>query len=211
MIKLVIDTSSHICQIAIIKDETILSHVFQEISFGMGEALFGILQKALDQAGIIKQDIDEIYVTLGPGSFTGVRIGISAAIGLKLGLGIPLHGISSLKAHAQQGRSVLPALVILDARRQKDFYVQAFAPDLTPLTEPLNISVEMIREMLSNKAYFVCGDAAQELKDGLFLNCVFDENRFLDPLSIIHTGGQKQVAPLYIRPPDVGIKKWEKS
>ena len=209
MIKLVIDTSSQICQVAFVEDENILSHVSKEISLGMGEALFGILQNALDKTGIIKQDIGEIYVTLGPGSFTGVRIGISAALGLKLGLNIPLYGVSSLKAHATQSKQLLPCIVILNAKR-KDFYVQAFRSDLCAITEPLNISVEMIREMLSNKSYFVCGDSAQEIKDDLFSNCVFDENRFLDPLSIIKTRKESDVVPLYIRPPDVGMKKWEK-
>jgi tRNA threonylcarbamoyladenosine biosynthesis protein TsaB len=210
MIKLIIDTSSHICQIALIRDEELISHVFQERSFGMGEIIFEIIAQALNKAAIIKRDICEIYVTLGPGSFTGVRIGIATALGLKLGFGIPLLGVSSFKAHAQRQKlSGLKPLVVLDARRQ-DIYVQAFDVHLNPETDPLNISLETFREMFSRGEYFVCGDGITQIRDRTFLYSVFDQNRFLDPLLITQTPCEDSVVPLYVRPPDVGIKKLEK-
>lgn len=204
MPKLIIDTTSRICQVALIQNYEIVAHSFEETAFGMGEILFGLIDKLFETSGTFKKDISEIYVTLGPGSFTGVRIGISAALGLKLGLNVPLYGISALKAHKMQAKKSLPTLVVLDARR-KDFYVQAFDENDYPITDPLNISIETLKMTFSNSKYFVCGDCIDQIQDDQMRLWIWDQSRFLDPMSILKAPLEASPVPLYVRSPDVGI------
>jgi tRNA threonylcarbamoyladenosine biosynthesis protein TsaB len=191
--------------VALFQDFEMLSHVFQERSYGMGEILFSLMEEAFKTAGVFKKDISQIYVTLGPGSFTGLRVGIAAAIGLKIGLNKPLFGVSCLKAHARQNAHHKSILVILDARRE-DFYVQAFDDHLNPKSDPLNISLELIEKMFSNNDYWVCGDIVDKINLNHKALWTIDKSRFLKPLSIIQTPLESKIIPFYIRPPDVGIK-----
>ncbi len=202
MYKLVIDTCSRICQVALIKDDHTISHLIKETSMGIGEILLDLIIQLISNH-CKKEDLSEIYVTVGPGSFTGVRIGIATALGLKLGLGIPLFGISSFKAHAKQKNHPLPALVILDAKRQ-DFYVQEFDENGVPVDIPLNISLETLTKMFKDRSYFVCGDYVQDTQSSKW---VLDKSRFLDPLIITQTKPEQGTQPLYVRPPDVGLPK----
>lgn len=169
---------------------------------GIGEILLDLIEQVISPH-CQKQDLNEIYVTIGPGSFTGVRIGIATALGLKIGLKIPLFGISSFKAHAKQKKHPLPALVILDAKRQ-DFYVQEFDENGSPVCEPLNISLVTLEEMFKDRSYFVCGDYVQDTHNSKW---ILDQNRFLDPLIITKTKPEQEAIPLYVRPPDVGMPK----
>ena len=91
--------------------------------------------EAMDAAGLAFADLERIAVTIGPGSFTGVRVGIAAARGLALVVGCPAVGIGTLAAHAREGagaRGSAPVFAALDARRG-EVYGQAFAADGAPL------------------------------------------------------------------------------
>ena len=88
------------------------------------------------EAGLAFADLDRIAVTVGPGSFTGVRVGIAAARGLALVTGCPVVGIGTLAVHAEKARARSRARArcspLLDARRG-EVYGQAFAADGAPL------------------------------------------------------------------------------
>lgn len=107
---------------------------------GQAEAMLPMVQACLAEADLGFPDLDAIAVTVGPGGFTGLRVALATARGLRLALGRPAVGISTLEAiaagvpaDAAQGRSIL---AVIDARRGEVF-AQAFAADLTPLSAPV--------------------------------------------------------------------------
>lgn len=84
-------------------------------------ALLALAEEALVAAGVARGDLERIGVGVGPGGFTGLRIGIATARGLAQGLGVPLVGVSSLRALAEGAAPGGPVLAVLDARRGEAF------------------------------------------------------------------------------------------
>jgi tRNA threonylcarbamoyladenosine biosynthesis protein TsaB len=111
--------------------EWLLHEAYEERSAGHAERLFPMIAEVMDGAGLDFAAIDRIAVTLGPGTFTGVRVGISAARALALALGRPVLGITSLAAMAHRVEEFLAeqvagrqVVVAVDARRGS-LYVQS--------------------------------------------------------------------------------------
>ena len=138
---LAIDTAAPRLQLALQHDgATDIS--IDALAQGHAELLFPRLAALLARNGVGYKDIERIAVTTGPGSFTGLRIGLSAARGLGLALGVPVLGIPSLLALSLSAPPGAPAVVLLDARRN-EAYFQRFAgpgrssdrPRLLPMAE----------------------------------------------------------------------------
>ena len=94
---LAIDTSAAHCAAAIFLNGEIFSSV-REMKKGQAELLFEVIEDALKKAKIEKTRIDLIVVGIGPGNFTGIRIGLAAAKGLSLSLKVPISGVNSFQA-----------------------------------------------------------------------------------------------------------------
>ncbi len=112
------DTSTKTCSVALLED----GHARAEIVFSDGKThsrhLMQLMDRLLNQFSISMQQIDALAVGVGPGTFTGVRIGLSAMKGLALANGLPILGISSLAALAwMQGPEPARICPMLDARR----------------------------------------------------------------------------------------------
>jgi tRNA threonylcarbamoyl adenosine modification protein YeaZ len=143
---LAIDTALEACSVAVAAgddDPVVISEVIvrprgedgrrpdRESNKGHAERLFGMIEAAMAEAGLAFVDLDRIAVTVGPGSFTGLRVGIAAARGLALVVKCPLVGLGTLAVHAEAARAVagpVPVLALLDVRRD-EFYGQRFAAD----------------------------------------------------------------------------------
>ena len=115
MISLFLDTSTKYLCIGIAKDHKVIYKFQQEAIKKQSELTIPFLQKALAEVNISLNDIDEVNVTIGPGSFTGIRIGMCIAKVLASMKNIPLKAISSLNAYASLGRKI----VILDAKAKR--------------------------------------------------------------------------------------------
>lgn len=97
---LAFDTSAAHCAAALLFDTQIAVQVIEPMKKGQAERLFPLLEEVLAQGGIEWKDLTHIGVGIGPGNFTGIRIGVSAARGLALSLGIPAIGVSMFDALA---------------------------------------------------------------------------------------------------------------
>jgi tRNA threonylcarbamoyladenosine biosynthesis protein TsaB len=113
MIVLAIDAALEACSVALVRDGAELASISETMARGQAERLAPMTREAVESAGIAFADIDRIAVTTGPGSFTGVRVGLSFARALALALGRPCVGISTLEARAlEAGEAGLRAAFI---------------------------------------------------------------------------------------------------
>jgi len=121
------DTSGHHCAAALRWGDDNVEHVFEDMAKGQAERLMPLLQELLDQEGFDWADLDAVAVGIGPGNFTGIRIGVSAARGLALGLNIPAIGVSSfeLVRGANSTQDQRPQFVSVPAPRATS-YLQLF-------------------------------------------------------------------------------------
>ncbi|WP_170333411.1 tRNA (adenosine(37)-N6)-threonylcarbamoyltransferase complex dimerization subunit type 1 TsaB [Ruegeria arenilitoris] len=106
---LAFDTSAAHCAAALLRGDSILVSRTEPMTRGQAERLMPLLEEVLAEAGSTWRDLTAIGVGIGPGNFTGIRISVSAARGLALGLGIPAVGVSGFDALAEVGDG-LPAI-----------------------------------------------------------------------------------------------------
>lgn len=119
MLVLAIDTALDACSAAILGGRgKILSRSTRDIGRGHAEVLMAVVAETFADAGAVPSDIDRVVVTVGPGSFTGIRVGLAAARGFGLAAGVPVIGVSTLEAIAAEAAGLGgPVLVTVDARR----------------------------------------------------------------------------------------------
>jgi len=130
---LAIDTASTLCAACVWDTDASreLGRCVEDIGKGHAERLMGIIDAALAAAGKTYSDITAIAVSVGPGSFTGIRVGVSAARGLALALNVPAYGVTTLSAIAEAAWQKFPdrrVIAAIDAKRD-ELYVQDYAPD----------------------------------------------------------------------------------
>ncbi len=113
---LALDTTAEFGSIALLQGTAIVADIPLHSAEGFGQVLFRHLEMALRNAGWPLPSVDLFAVATGPGSFTGVRVGLAAAKGLAEALGRPVAGVSNLEAIAWHGTAPLRAAVS-DARR----------------------------------------------------------------------------------------------
>jgi tRNA threonylcarbamoyladenosine biosynthesis protein TsaB len=123
---LAIETSSLVASVAVVEDDLLLADFVLQHPMTHSQKLMPMLENALTYLGLTIPDFDAIAVTIGPGSFTGLRIGVSAAKGLAQPFGIGVIPVSSLRAtayNAYDSRRIVA--VMMDARRN-EYYAGAW-------------------------------------------------------------------------------------
>ncbi|MCO5145712.1 MAG: tRNA (adenosine(37)-N6)-threonylcarbamoyltransferase complex dimerization subunit type 1 TsaB [Aquamicrobium sp.] len=150
---LAIDTAADLCAACVWDTEAgERGRCVLELGKGHAERLVAVIDEALAKAGSTYADLGAIVVAVGPGSFTGVRVGVAAARGLALALGVPAVGVTTLEALARQAREESPGhpvLARIEAGRGQA-YVAAFsaAGELTfgPAALALAAADELVRD-----------------------------------------------------------------
>ncbi len=118
---LFIDTSSSFVNIYIIEDSNVLVYKKIETLKDMANSIMPLIRDSFKEVDFDIKDIDKIFVTVGPGSFTGVRVGITVAKTIAWGLNIPVYPISTLEYLASIDTNCNKIISIIDARRGNVF------------------------------------------------------------------------------------------
>jgi tRNA threonylcarbamoyladenosine biosynthesis protein TsaB len=221
VIVLAVDTAGPACAVAVWRDGTVLARRAEALTRGHAERLLPMVLEALGDAGLGFGSVDLYGVTVGPGSFTGLRVGLAAVGGMALGSGRPIVGVTSFAAAAEAvpavgrtGRTGRTVAVALDSRRG-DLFVQAFAPDrdaLRPVTGPAAVAPDRLAAVLPPGPLVLAGDAAEAARAALPADA---DVRIASTAGVVDPGVVAALAaadaaraqadpppPLYLRAPD---------
>ncbi|GAB3018892.1 tRNA (adenosine(37)-N6)-threonylcarbamoyltransferase complex dimerization subunit type 1 TsaB [Nocardioides flavus (ex Wang et al. 2016)] len=137
---LAFDTATQLVSVALHDGERVVVELSSEVPMKHGEHLAPLIARALDEAGIVRQDLTAIAVGVGPGPFTGLRVGVVTARTLGFVLDVPVYGVCSLDAIALEvvatGATPGSFLVATDARR-KEVYLASYDGDGRRLEGPV--------------------------------------------------------------------------
>ncbi len=163
-----IETATKNCSVALAKDgKTIICKEIAEEGYSHAERLHVFIEEIIQKSKISFNDLSAIAVSQGPGSYTGLRIGVSAAKGLSYALDIPLIAVDTLQVLALQVKSGKGLIIpMIDARRM-EVYSAVFNPNFEKIKAvQAEIITENSFENLQETLYFV-GDCAEKCKNVL--------------------------------------------
>lgn len=221
-----IDTATLVCSVAVVSEEKILAEYTQQVKKNHSERLLPLIDTVLRDIGLKPRDLDGVAVAGGPGSFTGLRIGMVTAKALGQSLELPLCSISTLAALAKQ-HPLFPGLIcpILDARREQVYNaIFAAGTEVERLVADRALSVtELIQELRERSVpVLFVGDAVpvyrQTLKEALASRACFmpPESATCRASSVARLGlsqlraGQGQswrdLQPFYLRRSEAEVK-----
>jgi len=222
---LALDTALNACSVALSEDETILAFHHEERARGHAETLLPIIKSLMTEARTRFEDLDMIAVSVGPGTFTGLRIGLAAARGIAIAANKPCLGITTLNALAASvpaeladGCVIIPAI---DARR-KEIYVQSYRYEdnsarPTPIDVPQAVEISAAHTFLPDTPFLILGSGGPLLKEAGQLEGLSFELADLEPNPDarviaalarergVPVEGSPPPAPLYLRGPDAKL------
>jgi tRNA threonylcarbamoyladenosine biosynthesis protein TsaB len=198
---LVIDTCLAACQAAVVADGVVLAQLSEPMTRGHQERLAPMAGEVMAASGLAFADLDRIAVTVGPGSFTGLRVGLAFAKGLALALAIPCVGVGTLAALAASLEGGGRHTAAIDAGRGAVF-LQAFDGE-AELGPPESLPLEAVD--LARAGRLVGPTAAALAAPGqLALDLIAPS-----PLAIARLAERAPPSPprpLYLRAPDAKVK-----
>ncbi|HZP70222.1 MAG TPA: tRNA (adenosine(37)-N6)-threonylcarbamoyltransferase complex dimerization subunit type 1 TsaB [Pseudolabrys sp.] len=164
---LAIDTALEACSVAVLDTERADAGACESLPMqrGHAEALMPLIAQVLQRAQLDFSAIDRVAVTTGPGSFTGLRVGIAAARGIALAAGKPAIGLTTLATFAAPfiaADDTLPVVVAIDARHDH-VYLQVFGPGGRTLVAPRVAPVREAVRVSASGAPRIAGTAAARL------------------------------------------------
>ena len=165
MLILAFETSAKAASVALTENGKLLGESYQNTGLTHSQTLMVMAEDVLKQCGKTAADVEAVAVAAGPGSFTGVRIGVAAAKGFAWGAEIPCFGVSTLEAMAES-LGVYDGYVCpcMDARRNQVYNAvfSAQSGELTRVTEDRAIALSDLKEELkkAEKPVFLVGDGA---------------------------------------------------
>jgi len=222
-----IETSTKTGSVAIVSEDGVVAQYSLNIEVTHSERLMSTVDRVLKDTGLAIHDLDGFSVAIGPGSFTGLRIGLSTVKGLALATGKPIAVVPTLQALAWNlPYSMYPVCPLLDARK-KEVYAALYRFAGTALVQVLPetaISIFRLAEQINEKVVFT-GEGSRIFRNEI--QEVFGERAVFAPHSAVLPSGAKvaeigldmiksgrqaepdRLTPLYIRRPEAEVV-WEK-
>jgi tRNA threonylcarbamoyl adenosine modification protein YeaZ len=197
--------------------EWLVRHAHEVRDKGHAERLLPMIDEVMQEAGLAFSDIGRIAVTVGPGSFTGVRVGVAAARGLALASGIATVGATSLAVMAHQAHELLGQVrcgrllaVAVDARRGS-VYLQLLGEAHDAAAPPRLLAVDDVAGQIGTRPTIVVGSGAAIVADAVRVAGGQAEATLVDlqpdarslALLAADLAPAHSLRPLYLRPPDV--------
>ena len=207
MIVLGLDTCLNACSVAVLDGDRVLAHASEPMARGHQERLAPMAQAVMARSGLPFDHLQRIGATVGPGSFTGLRVGVAFAKGLASALAIPAVGIGTLEALAAEAEGLVAA--VIDARRDQ-VYLQVFdagealmAPDVLPV----GTAAARLAELTMGRPLTLVGSGAPLLADaapgGTVLTPEGCDARLVARLAAARAA--TPIRPLYLRAPDAKL------
>ena len=207
MIVLGLDTCLNACSVAVLDGETVLAHASEAMARGHQERLAVMAQAVMAEAGIPFPTLARIGATVGPGSFTGLRVGVAFAKGLGSALGIPVVGVGTLEALAAEASGLVAS--VIDARRDQ-VYLQVFEDGqalMAPDVLPLGVAAARLAELAMGRVLTLVGSGAPLLAEAAPGASVLTPAG-CDARAVARLAAAKAptpIRPLYLRAPDAKL------
>ncbi len=208
-----IDTASNLCTVAILEDKKCIKEIVVNDARNHSEKIMPVINQALQETSLTLNNIDLIVCDKGPGSFTGIRIGVGTVLAFQDSLNIPCIGISSLEALAYNVEQDGLICSLIDAKNS-NVYVGFFEHKNNEYSQIGNLEFKNINEVLSllqkqNTSITFVGDGAtanKNLIEDLIPNSIFCEKNNLSSFSLGLAGYETyakgistSIMPLYLR------------
>jgi len=208
-----IDTASDLCTVAVLENQNCIREIIINDARNHSEKIMPVIEQVLQETNLTLNDINLIVCDKGPGSFTGIRIGVGTVLAFQDSLNIPCVGISSLEALVYNVKQEGLICSLIDAKNN-NVYLGLFKFENNEYTQLDDLDFNTIDEAINILKGFNCpitfvGDGAITHKDLLktnFENCLFTDKNELSSYSLgiagLNTykkGIQTSLMPLYLR------------
>ena len=165
MLILAFETSAKAASVALSDGNKLLGESYQNTGLTHSQTLMPMAQELLKSCGYTPQQVEAVAVAAGPGSFTGIRIGVAAAKGFAWGKELPCYGVSTLEAMARSlGAWDGLVVPVMDARRSQVYTATFLAENgkLSRMCQDRAVSLQELGEELKNveKSIFLVGDGS---------------------------------------------------
>ena len=223
-IVLALDSAGSGCSVVVGAGETVLAAERCATARGQAEMLLPLVDVVMRRSGLSRLALDIVGATVGPGSFTGIRVGLATALGIALATGVRPVGVTSFEAVAaglsrevrEWGASFL--LVALESRRE-ELYIQLFDHASCPAGDPMGALPaalgETLKGLIGEAPLIVGGDAAQRAASMLLprADTIVTKGSAPDAAGLLRAvlgrasrrEGSLKPSPVYLRPPDVTV------
>lgn len=210
MITLALDTCLAACSAAVLDGDSVLARRVEPMTRGHQERLAPLVAEVMAEAGLPFGGLDRVGVTIGPGSFTGLRVGLAFAKGLGQALAIPVIGVGVLEALAEPLRAEPAAIFAALEAKRGQVYLQAFR-DGAALMAPDALAIETAAARLVELAgagpAILVGTGAAHLAETLPAARIVHADH-AEPEAVARLAAAKPVVPprpLYLRAPDAKL------
>lgn len=205
------DTANGFCSVTLYCSGKAPVSVKGAVQSEQAETLFTMINDVFTSTALSYDDLTHLAVSMGPGSFTGIRIGLAAMRGIALVTGLPILGVSTLEALAadaiRQQSPARPIVVALDARRGQ-VYHQVFSPALEEISEAKLLTYEEARAAYPLSGALLVGNGASLLVADITESFGLPDAESIARLAELRMPFPSLTvapAPFYIRPPDAKL------
>ncbi len=210
MIVLAIDTTLGACSAAVLNGGVVLASASEPMQRGHQERLAPLVAETMAAAGLSFGDLDRIGVTVGPGSFTGLRVGLAFAKGLALALDIPCVGVGALEALAASHTGEGLTAAVVDAGRGQ-IYLQLFDAGMArgaPEVAAVEDAPQRVLRLAEDAPLTLVGSAAglaDQLPGARFVLLTAPDPVAVARLAAARPASAAPPQPLYLRAPDARL------